>query len=109
MKLTVYQCSQCDKALFPARYFCPNCGGAKWQELVTEAGKIEEVTVVRHRVGAEGSKDLHLATVRTVAGPVVIARLDRVMHVGDAVQLQLDSMMRVLGHAGHMKGASASG
>ncbi len=96
MKLTVFHCRQCGTVHFPARYRCPHCGAADWEEQVTEAGTIEEITVVRHRLGAQPGEEVHLATVRTTAGPVVIARLDGAMHAGDAVSLELDDAMRVL-------------
>lgn len=99
MNLIVFYCRQCDAVLFPARYLCPHCGTSDWEEQVAEGGTIEEITVVRHRVGAQRGEDVHLATVRSTAGPVVIARLDEAMRPGAKVRLELDAAMRVLGHA----------
>ncbi|WP_051975362.1 Zn-ribbon domain-containing OB-fold protein [Cupriavidus necator] len=99
MNLVVFRCGQCDTVVFPARYFCPHCGVADWEAQVVEAGTIEETTAVRHRVGAQHGEAVHLATVRTTAGPRVIARLDKPMHAGDTLWLELDDAMRVLGHA----------
>lgn len=94
----VFQCKQCGTALFPARYGCPACGGAEWVERAVEGGFIAESTVVSHRVGAEGGHDVHLASVVTSAGPIVIARLDRAMRSGDAVRLDIDDAGRILAH-----------
>jgi uncharacterized OB-fold protein len=108
MKLIVFHCRQCGTVLFPARYFCPHCGVADWEEQVAELGTIEDLTVVRHRVDAQRGEEVHLATVRTMAGPVVIARLDGAMHAGDTVWLELDHAMRILGHAEQTGSARAS-
>jgi hypothetical protein len=45
------------------------------RECAVEHGSVAESTVVRHRVGAQGGGDVHLASVTTSAGPIVIARL----------------------------------
>lgn len=96
MILTVFQCKQCDATLFPARYFCPACGGAEWKERVVERGTVNESTVVRHRVGAQEGGDVHLASVATSAGPIVIARLDWTAQAGDDVSLSIDDANRIL-------------
>lgn len=49
-----------------------------------------ESTVVRHRAGEQESFPLHLATVRTNEGPVVIARLDAPVPDGTHVRLEID-------------------
>ena len=99
MTLKVFQCAQCGHTLFPARYFCPACGGGQWRECAVERGTVAESTVVRHRVGAHGEGDVHLASVATSAGPIVIARLDGAMRSGDAVSLDVDDGGRVTGRA----------
>jgi uncharacterized OB-fold protein len=85
--------------LFPARYFCPACGGGQWSECAVERGNIAQSTVVRHRVGAQGGGDVHLASVATSAGPIVIARLEAGMQPGDSVSLDVDETGRIVGRA----------
>lgn len=97
MTLKVFQCTQCGHTLFPARYFCPACGGGQWRECGVERGTIAESTVLRHRVGAQGDGDVHLASVVTSAGPIVIARLEHALRSGDAVSLDVDDGGRVIG------------
>jgi len=97
--LTVFRCRACGEALFPARYRCPRCGAADWTDEAAPAGVIEESTVVRHRVGASGGSDAHLASVRTEAGAVVIARLDEPQRAGERVRLTIDDAMRVRARA----------
>ncbi|WP_321927437.1 zinc ribbon domain-containing protein [Paraburkholderia guartelaensis] len=99
MTLKVFQCTQCGHTLFPARYFCPSCGGGQWRGCVVERGTVAESTVVRHRVGAHVDGDVHLASVVTSAGPIVIARLTHVMRSGDAVSLDVDDAGCVTGRA----------
>jgi hypothetical protein len=98
MTFHVFQCRQCATTLFPARYFCPVCGGAQWEERVVERGFVAESTVVRRRVGAEVGHDVHLASVVTSAGPVVIARIDQAMLSGTAVCLDIDDAGGVHAH-----------
>ena len=69
-----FQCKEGGATLFPARYFCPACGGAEWGTRTVECGRIAESTVVRHRIGAQAGDDVHLASVLTSVGPIVIAR-----------------------------------
>jgi uncharacterized protein len=100
MTLIVFQCKHCGTTLFPARYFCPACGGGQWRECVVVHGTVAESTVVRHRVGAQAaqaSHDVHLASVVTTTGPIVIARLNRALQSGDAVRLDVDEAGRILG------------
>jgi uncharacterized OB-fold protein len=99
MTLKVFQCMQCGAKLFPARYFCPACGGCQWRECTVERGIVAESTVVQHRVGAQGPGDVHLASVVTSAGPIVIARLEDAMQSGEAVILDVDDAGRLIGRA----------
>ncbi|MFM0348493.1 zinc ribbon domain-containing protein [Paraburkholderia sp. RL17-347-BIC-D] len=99
MTLKVSQCTQCGMTLFPARYFCPACGGGQWRECAVEHGSVAESTVVRHRVGAQGGGNVHLASVATSAGPIVIARLAAGMQPGDSVSLDVDDSGRIVGRA----------
>ncbi|MCC8395817.1 zinc ribbon domain-containing protein [Paraburkholderia sp. MMS20-SJTR3] len=96
MTLKVFQCNQCGSTVFPARYFCFECGGAEWHERVAESGTVNEWTTVRRRVGAQDGGDVLVASVTTDAGPVVIARLERPVRVGDEVSLAIDEQNRVL-------------
>ncbi|MDR6385238.1 Zn-ribbon domain-containing OB-fold protein [Paraburkholderia caribensis] len=96
MTLKVFQCKQCGSTVFPARYFCFECGGAGWLERAAERGTVDEFTTVRRRVGAQDGADVLLASVTTDVGPIVIARLDRAVRVGDDVGLAIDEQNRVL-------------
>ncbi|TAL55969.1 zinc ribbon domain-containing protein [Pandoraea sp.] len=98
MELMVFRCRQCGTTLFPSRYLCPQCGADQWAEVPAGLGTIEQATVVRHRVGVPGAGDAHLASVRTSAGPMVVARLDQALPPGEVVTLTLDDAMRVLAH-----------
>jgi uncharacterized protein len=98
MTLKVFRCKQCGRMLFPARYFCVICGGAEWDEHVVERGTVAEATVVRHRIGEQQRGDVHLASVATSAGPIVIARLDQATPAGDEVYLEIDEANRILAH-----------
>ncbi|QBQ98067.1 Zn-ribbon domain-containing OB-fold protein [Paraburkholderia pallida] len=93
--LAIQRCNACGEAVFPARYRCPRCGAAHWSSEPAAGGTVEECTVVRHRVGAEGAGDVYLVSVRTQAGPVVIARSETALRVGDPVALAIDDAMRV--------------
>lgn len=97
--LAIQRCNACGEAVFPARYRCPRCGAAHWTSEPAEGGAVEESTVVRHRVGAQGTGDVYLASVRTQAGPVVIARSDTALREGEAVALFIDDAMRVWARA----------
>lgn len=96
MKLQVFACVACHATVFPARYFCPACGGAQWRALDAESGTVAETTVVRHRVASDGGADVWIATVTTDAGPSVIARLDGEATAGDTVSLRVDDQSRLL-------------
>ncbi|WP_321901470.1 zinc ribbon domain-containing protein [Paraburkholderia tropica] len=93
--LHIERCRVCAQALFPARYRCPHCGAADWASEAAPHGVVEESTVVRHRVGAQGAGDVHLATVRTAAGAFVIARADAPLARGTSVALSIDETNRV--------------
>ncbi|WP_321783826.1 zinc ribbon domain-containing protein [Paraburkholderia sp. J94] len=96
--LNIERCRACAQALFPARYRCPNCGAADWASEAAPRGVVEESTVVRHRVGAQGERGaegVHLATVRTEAGAVVIARAEAPLERGASVALSIDEDNRV--------------
>ncbi|MGU7768655.1 Zn-ribbon domain-containing OB-fold protein [Burkholderia sp. MR1-5-21] len=95
MKLAVFRCVQCGEALFPARYFCPTCGGAAWESVEVERGTVCESTVLRHRVAGSGDAGVNIASVRTDRGPVVIAAMEYAPADGEAVSLAIDENARI--------------
>lgn len=97
--LAIQRCNACGEAVFPARYRCPRCGAADWASEPATSGAVEDSTVVRHRVGAQGTGDVYIASVRTQAGPVVIARSEAALREGEAVALVIDDAMRVWARA----------
>ncbi|QBR00660.1 DNA-binding protein [Paraburkholderia pallida] len=99
MKLEVLRCAACGTTLFPARYLCPACGGAQWTKQAVAHGTVLAATVVSHRVGTSEPGAVHLASVRTDAGPVVIARLDVAARKGETVSLEVDEESRILARA----------
>lgn len=100
MKLEVWRCAACGTTLFPARYLCPACGGAHWTKQAVSRGTVLAATTVSHRVGASEAGAVHLASVLTDAGPVVIARLDVAAGKGERVCLEVDEESRILARAG---------
>ncbi|VVE71696.1 hypothetical protein PAN31117_04141 [Pandoraea anapnoica] len=91
MTLSVFRCNACHHTLFPARYLCPNCGAADWRGAPFTQGTVTEATVVHQRVGQSNAAPLHLASVVSSDGPIVIARSEAALHAGDMVRLTLDS------------------
>jgi len=87
-ELSISRCRRCGTALFPCRLRCPYCGGRSFKRVDAGEGLVEQETTVRHmpRVGGEA---VRLGSVRLVAGPVVIARLDDGALVGTRVCLSL--------------------
>ncbi|MGH8778416.1 Zn-ribbon domain-containing OB-fold protein [Paraburkholderia sp.] len=98
MNLTVFECTHCGTTLFPARYLCPSCGGTQWTERIARHGKIVAATTVHHRIAAAQPGPLYLASVATDAGPIVIARTESGVQVGDAVSVVLDTLQRIVAH-----------
>lgn len=98
-----FACTACGHADFPFRLLCVRCGKRVFQEVDASEGHVEETTVVRHRAGGgEGGEGQRLATVRTTAGPRVIARLDVDAARGDRVELLVDANGAVVaGHRWH--------
>ena len=90
--LTVFACGACGHADFPRRLLCPVCGMDTFHEVDAGEGHVEETTVVRHRAGGgDADEGVALATVHTVAGPRVIARLDVSARRGDRVALTIEA------------------
>lgn len=97
--LEVFRCTACGTTLFPARYFCPACGGAQFAALAATRGTVIAATAVLHRVGAQAGGDLHLASVATEEGPIVVARLDQAAVAGATVALDVDTDNRIQARA----------
>lgn len=102
--LVVFECARCATTLFPARYLCPSCGGAQWHERIAAHGTVIAATIVRHRVAAEHSGSVHVASVATDAGPIVIARIDADVQVGDAVSVDIDARQQIAAHRREQQG-----
>ena len=108
MTLQVYCCTGCGQTLFPARFLCPDCGGESWTTVQCANGRIAEGTVVRLRVGVQAQAGaigaVHLVSVETDRGPVVIAMIDadewpeRVASIGAPVRLLMDDAQRIHAH-----------
>jgi uncharacterized protein len=91
-RFQVFACSACGHVDFPRRLLCPRCGTGMFRAVDASEGHVEETTVVRHRAGGgEAGEGQRLATVRTTAGPRVIARLDEDAARGDRVELWLEA------------------
>jgi uncharacterized protein len=84
----IWVCSACGHAVFPSRLLCSRCSGADWREETVEHGVVEQATEASFRTGAE-LVTRRLASVRTDAGPIVIARLLDDAEPGAAVALTL--------------------
>ncbi|WP_347556476.1 hypothetical protein [Robbsia sp. KACC 23696] len=105
MILQLTRCTHCDLCVFPARFLCPACGGATWRAQEGTQGRITEWTLVRARIGVDARADdggpVHLASVETDAGPVVIARIDAAQWSdeqtidGARVALTIDETQRI--------------
>jgi uncharacterized OB-fold protein len=75
-------CVACGHAIWPPRPVCPGCGGRAFAARRADAGVVEETTRNEHTP---------LASVRSDAGPVVIARLEREVPSGARVELVEDA------------------
>jgi uncharacterized OB-fold protein len=78
-------CVPCGHAVFPPRALCPKCGGREWTTTET-AGAVEGLTLV---------DDVALVSVRTEAGPLVIARGSAGIKRGDRVGLEAEGAVPV--------------
>lgn len=81
-------CRTCGHAVFPPRLLCPTCGGSDWREDVAESGVVEQATEAVFRTSGQRVAQ-RIASVRTGAGPVVIARLADDVGPGSAVALEV--------------------
>ena len=67
MSAVMQECTTCRRLLFPARLFCPYCGGDSFSTTAAHHGTVEQTTSL-----ADGTI---LATLSIDNGPKVIARL----------------------------------
>ncbi len=74
-------CTACEHPLWPPREVCPRCASTVFNERVADSGILEEMT---------RNQGTLLASVRSVAGPTVIARLCREAPWGAEVALTRD-------------------
>jgi uncharacterized OB-fold protein len=68
-------------AVYPPRLLCPVCASDDWHAVAAPAGTVEEVTEVA------GTR---IASVRSEAGPRVVARAEGELAPGDAVALRVE-------------------
>jgi len=72
---TVDQCTACGHCAYPPRYLCPRCHGAQWKTRRVVRGILQQYTETRGRDAEGAPRTVPLATLRTDAGPLVVARL----------------------------------
>jgi uncharacterized protein len=98
--LPVWSCRSCATALFPQRPVCPRCWSTDLQQTRARRGTVEQITVREHRPrerrrppvgGWDDRLVVWVASVRTAAGPVVIAWCPEELQPGDAVELGISS------------------
>lgn len=82
MNFRIDVCIECGQPAFPPRLVCPVCGSTNWEEKEECRGTAEAVTST--------VKGIQVASVRSAAGPVVIARSSRLMLPGTEVELSLE-------------------
>jgi uncharacterized OB-fold protein len=96
--VTIDACSFCGHACFPARLLCHRCGGADWNSFAVRDGLIEERTMVHHQADAAAPETVFLASVRTAAGVLLLARLPREFERGTPVSLAVAAGGAILAH-----------
>ena len=74
-------CTACEHTLWPPRQVCPRCASTVFSERGADSGILEEMT---------RNQGTLLASVRSLAGPTVIARLRREAPRGAEVALTRD-------------------
>jgi uncharacterized OB-fold protein len=98
--LPIGRCRACGTVLFPQRAVCPRCWSTDLEETVTRRGTVEQVTHREHRPremrrppvgGWDDRVVVWLASVRTEAGPVVIAWCPEELRPGAVVELGISS------------------
>ncbi len=83
-------CEGCGTAAFPRPLLCRACGGAAFREEPSADGTVEEATRLHRSPGRSHEPPVALGSVRTDAGPVVVARLAGGPEPGSRVRLELD-------------------
>lgn len=73
MSFSVDECCGCGHRVHPARYLCPQCHGAAWRARPVRSASLLQATQLAGARGGSG----WIATLRTDAGPLVVARLEQ--------------------------------
>lgn len=96
----VFRCDGCGASAYPRRLLCASCGGSSSCPVEASSGVVEEATVRTHRTyeakrdlvgGWEEREAVPLVSIRTDAGPVVVARAVPGLRRGDRVALAISS------------------
>jgi uncharacterized OB-fold protein len=87
-RVTVTVCTACGYCVFPRRLLCPQCGSGGFRAESARWGIVEEATT--NRAGEP------IGSVRTDAGPVVLARLGPLVTAGANVQLAYENGVSAL-------------
>jgi ribosomal protein L40E len=77
----VVRCARCGLAAWPAPALCRSCGSQDLRPEQAEGGVLEETAAAQPAV---------LGTVRSDAGPIVVARVERAVP-GERVVLRVDA------------------
>lgn len=78
--VAVYRCGSCGDAVFPRLLLCGRCGGSDWVEEQTDEGILEEATAV-------SATGVRIGSVRSAAGPMLVARIEGPADPGETVRL----------------------
>ena len=84
---TIRICTSCAARAFPPRLVCRHCRASSWRSEPAPTAVVEEVTVLRYRIGGGTPAPVTIATVLTDAGPRMLVRLDDPAEPGDPVTL----------------------
>jgi uncharacterized OB-fold protein len=107
-ELLIQRCDRCGIALFPDRLRCPRCGASGFTRVAAGSGVVEEQTTLPS-AGAGDEREVRLGSVRLLAGPVVVARLDERDTTGAVVHLMVDSGGAIRGSRTEAGAAPAPG
>lgn len=87
MDFAAAECAGCGHAVYPPRWLCPRCHGSQWRAVAVRGATLQEFT----RVAVPSGGEALLGTLRTDAGPIVVARLVGAVHAaGQRYALRLD-------------------
>lgn len=98
--LPIGRCGGCGVALFPLRAICPRCWSTEMGEDFARRGTVEEVTRRENRPrerrrppvgGWDDRQVIWLASIRTEAGPIVVAWCPEELEPGATVELGISS------------------